>query len=158
MFRYLLQALLFSLILAIFCNCTEKGDVVDFKKKMLEEINSKRLNGCFCGEDSMPPVQELLYDESLEFAAQRHVHDMTENNFLSHIGSDGSTPSNRAADAGFMGAYIGENIARGFISVDEVMSRWFSSTEHCKTMMDPYYSFMGIAYEEYYWVQLFGSN
>jgi len=25
-------------------------------------------------------------------------------------------------------------------------------------MMDPHYHFMGVAYEDYYWVQLFGSD
>jgi len=157
MLKNFLLTQFYCLVTIIVCGCFEKNNE-DYKTQMLIELNKQRLNGCFCGEDSMPPVQELLYDESLEVAARRHVLDMTENNFFDHIGSDGSTPQRRAADAGFTGAYIGENIARGFISVEDVMSRWTSSVEHCKTMMDPHYYFMGVAYEDYYWVQLFGSD
>lgn len=138
-------------------NCSKKNDV-DFKTHMLNELNKQRLKGCVCGEDSMPPVDILEYDEALENAAERHVLDMSDNDFLSHIGTDGSTPQLRASEAGFTGAFIGENIARGFVTVNDVMARWLSSEEHCKTIMAPYFSYVGIAYKDYYWVQVYGSD
>ena len=115
-----------------------------------------RRNGCFCGDDSMPPVPEISWDESLELAAERHVKDMAANNFLSHYGSDGSTPYSRITDAGFDGAFLGENIARGYITIQDVMEQWKKSPSHCKTIMDLHYSYMAVAYEDYYWVQVFG--
>ena len=77
---------------------------------------------------------------------------------FSHIGTDGSTPPRRALEAGFEGAYIGENIARGYITIADVMKQWKNSESHCKTMMDGHFNFMAVAYEEYYWVQMFGSD
>jgi len=149
---------IFILALLIFINCCNENNSENFENQILTEVNKLRIEGCLCGEDTMPPVQELQWDEALESAAERHVMDMTENLFFDHIGSDGSTPTERAYDAGFTGAYIGENIARGFVTVNDVMSRWKNSEFHCKTIMDYHYYFMGVAYEDYYWVQLFGSN
>ena len=144
-------------ILVILIICCENHSE-NFNEQILTEVNKLRTEGCVCGDDTMPPVQQLRWDESLEAAALRHVTDMTENFFFDHIGSDGSTPFQRAADAGFPGAFIGENIARGFVTVDDVISRWLNSADHCKTMMDFHYDFMGVSYKDYYWVQLFGSN
>ena len=157
MLKNFLTIYFFWLVQLFLCGCGEKNKE-DYKTQMLIEINELRLSGCMCGEDSMPPVKELAYDESLENAAKRHVLDMTENNFLDHYGTDGSTPQKRALDAGFTGAYIGENIARGFVSVHDVMLRWTESEEHCKTIMSSYFAYVGVAYEDYYWVTVFGSD
>ena len=127
------------LIPIILCGCGEKNE--DYKTQILIEINEMRTSGCMCGEDSMPPVRALAYDENLEAAARRHVQDMLDNEFFSHFGSDRSTPNSRASDAGFTGPYIGEK-----------------SEEHCKTIMSYYFSFVGVAYEDYYWVTVFGSD
>ena len=140
----------------ILCGCGEKNE--DYKTQILIEINEMRTSGCMCGEDSMPPVRALAYDENLEAAARRYVQDMLDNGFFDHLGSDRSTPNSRASDAGFTGPYIGENIARGYISAQGVMQGWKESEEHCKTIMSYYFSFVGVAYEDYYWVTVFGSD
>ncbi len=157
MLKKILLHLYYCLWIVISFGCFENNKV-DFKTQMLIEINKQRLGGCFCGQDSMPPVDELIYSEILESAAERHVTDMTDNDFFDHIGTDGSTPQKRAIDAGFTGAYIGENIARGYIEVDDVMLSWLSSNEHCRTIMSPYFSCVGVAQKDYYWVQVFGSD
>jgi uncharacterized protein YkwD len=128
------------------------------RDEMLFEINKLRSSGCFCGPDSMPPVPELKWDASLTQAATRHVTDMVTHEFFNHIGSDGSTPASRALDAGYAGAYIGENIARGYITLKDVMDRWESSESHCKSMMDFHYLYIGAAADQFYWVQVLGSE
>lgn len=144
-------------ILVVLVSC-RKPTEEDFKESFLTEVNRMRTEGCVCGTDSMPPVQEVSWDESLEAAAERHVQDMAANRFLSHYGSDGSTPYLRVTEAGFEGAFFGENIARGYVTIQDVMKQWRNSEGHCKTIMDDHYYFMAVAFEDYYWVQLFGSN
>jgi uncharacterized protein YkwD len=156
-------SILFCVVICILCLSSECGNNDDspeeiLKREMLSEINQIRLTGCLCGQDSMPSVPELQWDEALTSAAKRHVLDMSTNNFLSHSGSDGSTPANRAIDAGYAGVYIGENIARGFSTTHDVMNRWKSSESNCKTIMDKNYFFIGAATNYYYWTQVFGSN
>ena len=148
----------FAAIVLVVLACGHDDPAEVLKREMLSEVNKLRTSGCICGEDTMPPVQEVVWDESLTIAAKRHLNDMIDNDFFNHIGSDGSTPASRASDAGFEGAYIGENIARGYINVQDVMNRWKNSENHCKTIMDFHYLYLGFAADQYYWVQLFGSD
>ncbi|MBN1949967.1 MAG: CAP domain-containing protein [Bacteroidales bacterium] len=144
-------------IISLFISCGKPSED-DFREGLLTEVNMLRKSGCWCGDDSMPPVQEVEWDELLELAAIRHVEDMSQNRFLNHYGSDGSTPYSRITDAGFDGSFFGENIARGYVTIQDVVGQWKNSPEHCKIMMDNHYHFMAVAYESYYWVQLFGSE
>lgn len=156
--KYFRNTLVLILTLLGFWACEDKPEINEFRTKLLEEVNLLRMQGCLCGEDTMPAVQEVFWDDALEIAAVRHVTDMSQNNHLDHVGTDDSTPPQRAEDAGFEGVFIGENIARGYITISDVMNQWKSSTAHCKAMMDGRFYFMAVAYEDYYWVQLFGSN
>lgn len=154
--RFIILFIIISLPFSLY-NCRETTEE-DFMFEVLREVNEMRLSGCFCGEDSMPPVREVLWDDALEAAAIIHVKDMAENNFFDHLGTDGSTPYQRIANAGFDGAFVGENIAHGYVTIDDVMNQWKASPEHCKIIMDDHYYFIAIAFQDYYWVQLFGSN
>lgn len=125
---------------------------------MLIELNKIRLSGCSCGDDTLPSIHVLAWDDALTSAAKRHTLDMSTKNFLNHVGSDGSTPLIRASDAGFPGIYIGENIARGYGSVDAVLEGWKNSEAHCKNLMNYRYNYMGVATMDYYWTLVLGSE
>jgi uncharacterized protein YkwD len=84
--------------------------------------------------------------------------DMATHNFLNHVGTDGSTPAIRASEAGFEGIYVGENIAHGYSSVEEVIIGWKNSEAHCKNLMSYHYHFMGVATSDYYWTLVLGSE
>ena len=63
------------------------------EEAFLDLINLYRI------ESGVPPL--LGVSQTLETAAREHTHDMTVNNFLDHIGSDGRNPGQRAWDAGY---------------------------------------------------------
>jgi uncharacterized protein YkwD len=144
-------------ILLLCCRDDDSPEEI-LKRKMLIEINRIRLSGCSCGNDTLPPTQVVAWSDDLTSAAKRHTLDMSTKNFLNHVGSDGSTPANRASEAGFQGTYIGENIARGYRSVDEVILGWKSSEAHCKNIMNYHYKYMGVATIDYYWTLVLGSE
>ena len=123
---------------------------------MLNQVNALRQTGCQCGSVYMPPVAPLKWNAQLELAAEAHVKDMYTNNYFSHIAPDGSSPIQRAQNAGYTGQYVGENIARGYTDLSSVMTAWQNSESHCQAMMDSLYSEMGAARESDYWVQEFG--
>jgi uncharacterized protein YkwD len=123
---------------------------------MLEEVNKLRRVGCQCGTIFMPPVQELTWNNALKSAAASHAKDMYENNYLDHISPNGTSPIIRAMEAGYTGNYVGENIARGYFKMGEVMNAWKNSESHCIAMMDSLYYEMGAAQVADYWVQEFG--
>lgn len=47
---------------------------------------------------------------------------------------------------------IGENLARGQITIDEVIEDWQESPTHCRLLMNPKFKEMGAAHMGQYWV------
>jgi uncharacterized protein YkwD len=145
------------IFLAGFCGCKKEALSEDvLRQEMLKEVNSIRRSGCQCGNDWMPAVQELTWNQQLESAAQFHAKDMHDRNYFDHISPEGTSPIQRAQTAGYSGLYVGENIGRGYTTVQEVVAAWKKSEAHCRAMMDSLYKEMGVALYEEYWVQELG--
>ena len=68
----------------------------------------------------------LGLDPKLTVAAQQHSQDMATTQNMDHIGSDGSSPSDRISKAGFQWQSDGENVAEGQTSMQQVMHDWVS--------------------------------
>jgi uncharacterized protein YkwD len=148
----------FIILLLIFCSCSKDEEIKeDLSIGMLTEVNKLRKEGCQCGPDSMPPVPEVKWNNALQFAAERHAEDMYKNNYFSHLSLDGKPPAQRALEAGYSGNDVGENIAKGYTTIKEVMNGWKNSESHCKLMMDSLYSEMGAGRYKDYWVLDFGN-
>jgi uncharacterized protein YkwD len=142
----------------LLCSCS-KDEVVPVRNlsvQMLEAVNKLRREGCQCGTQYMPSVHELTWNDTLELSAKRYVAEMHDNNFLDHISPTGTSPIQRAAQAGYTGNYVGENIARGYYTLKQVMDAWKNSESHCVEMMDSLYYEMGAAQDSDYWDQEFG--
>ncbi len=83
----------------------------------------------------------------LTAAAQGHADDLARHRNFGHIGSDGSTASDRIARAGYgkysWGYRIGENWAH-FRNVADAMALWMESTAHRNNILHPLMREMGI--------------
>jgi uncharacterized protein YkwD len=122
---------------------------------MLAAINQLRSEGCDCGAETMPPVPALAWNEKLEAAAVRHSDDMAANEFMAHEGSDGSRVGGRVTSAGYDWSSVGENVAHGYPTVEQVMEGWKNSEGHCKNMMNGAFTEFGAAVNDDYWTQVF---
>ena len=135
-----------------------------FEVGVLEAVNRVRAEGASCGGEPQPPVPALTRDVLLEHSARLHSLDMAEQRYLAHESLDGRTLADRVADAGYEGSPIGENIAQGQGSVDEVMDGWMNSPGHCTNIMSPSYRAVGVGYAELEggdgprWTQNFGGR
>jgi uncharacterized protein YkwD len=129
----------------------------NFRKEMLARVNAVRAKGCTCGGVKMVPVKPLRWNDKLEESAQRHAEDMSKNTHFSHTGTDGSDIAKRITDAGYNWGLIGENIAWGYMDMNQVIQGWVKSAGHCKQMMTQGYIEMGAAQNGKYWVQDFGA-
>ena len=98
-------------------------------------------------------LNPLLWCDALAVAARVHSEDMGRNDFISHTGSDGSSPTDRAVAAGwerstrYMG--VGENAARGQRTPQAVVDGWMNSPGHRDNILRPTYTYIGIGYV--YW-------
>jgi uncharacterized protein YkwD len=109
-----------------------------------------------------PPVAA---SSSLDAAAQRYAEEMLRGRFYSHQSPAGETAGDRAAAAGYGPiSYLGENIAKGLFSPDEVVERWLGSRGHRQNILHPMAAEMGIGVAfgdtpdgfQVLWVQMFG--
>jgi len=148
----------FSVLLCLLFYSCKKDQVPaeNVRQEMLTAVNNLRTTGCTCGTTYMPPVPIAKWNDKLEVAAAEHAKDMSVNKYFDHIAPNGSSPIQRAQEAGYTGMYIGENIGSGYNTVQQVMDAWKKSEDHCKAMMDSLYTELGAARYNTFWVQEFG--
>ncbi|MEL6934103.1 MAG: CAP domain-containing protein [Pseudomonadota bacterium] len=77
----------------------------------------------------------LQVSQVLTKIAAQHAHDMSRHGFFSHTGSDGSSISDRARDAGYQFCIIAENIAKGQTTLGDVLNAWRNSKGHRQNML-----------------------
>ncbi len=83
-------------------------------------------------EEDLPP---LKFAPLLANAAQIQAEDMAEHDEMKHEGSDGSTSSERIKRAGYRSLVTGENVAKWYPDVAEVMQAWFDSPHHKENIL-----------------------
>jgi uncharacterized protein YkwD len=134
-----------------------------FEDQVLTLVNQRRAAGATCGGVAKPPVAPLTVDARLRCAARVHSRDMGTNNFMSHTGSNGSTPWQRITSAGYTYTRAAENVAAGYGTPSAVVAGWMSSTGHCNNIMDARLLHLGVGYfyapnstYKHYWTQDFG--
>ncbi|MBO3800504.1 MAG: PKD domain-containing protein [Candidatus Brockarchaeota archaeon] len=111
--------------------------------------------------NGLPP---LSLSNTLTTAAQLHSEDMASRNYFSHTTPEGKTFVDRIREAGYTYATcLGENIAAGFSTAQEVFEAWKNSPGHNQNMLDPCFKAIGIglAYSasstyKWYWTTDFG--
>ncbi len=85
-------------------------------------------------------------DRRLIAAARRHARDMASNDFMSHVGSDGSRSGSRADAAGYRWRLIAENIAAGPDDALAVIALWMESPGHRHNLLTPDAVHAGLAH------------
>ncbi|HKA84343.1 MAG TPA: CAP domain-containing protein [Acidimicrobiales bacterium] len=103
--------------------------------------------------------QPLAVSDALTAAAQGHSDDMAANNYFSHTSLEGATASDRAEAAGFRGSALGENIAAGQRTPQDVMAAWMGSEGHRDNILNCDYTVIGVGLNDdgWYWTQMFGT-
>lgn len=94
-----------------------------------EEVNRMR------SEHGLDPVAT---DARLDAAAQAYAEEMRDRGFYQHVSPEGARPFDRAAAAGWTGSpEVGENIAKGLFTPDQMVDRWMNSSGHRKNILRP---------------------
>ncbi len=129
--------------------------------RALQLVNGVRAKGARCGKELYGPAPPVTLSGTLDTVAFGHATDMATNNYFEHEDLKGKTPSDRVRATGYQEKLVGENIAYGPKSVDEVVQGWLDSAGHCENIMDPRFVEMGLGYatshdskHALYWVQV----
>ena len=129
--------------------------------RALQLVNEVRARGARCGDRSFGPAPPVRLSETLGGVAFGHADDMAKHNYFEHEDLSGHSPADRVRAVGYQEKLVGENIAYGPKSPEEVVQGWLDSPGHCENIMDPRFAEMGIAYAAgqasrrgLFWVQL----
>ena len=140
------------------------GDWQEAGKELLAQVNQVRAESRRCGAQSFEATDELNWSPLLAEVALAHSQDMADFNYFAHQGRDGSQVSDRASRTGYRWQRIGENLAAGQGSAQQVVAGWLDSPEHCANLMNPEFAEMGAAYvinpdsnAIRYWTQVLGT-
>lgn len=138
-----------------------------WEDEVLLLVNEYRAMGYNCdSQGSFEATTPVATDPMLRCAARLHSLDMYERGYFDHDNPDGVDPFERMAAAGFSGSYMGENIAQGQSSPEDVMRAWMESDGHCSNVMNPNYTLIGVGFHpgsdsdrraQRYWTQNFGA-
>lgn len=150
------------------------------KRDILEAINDVRKKRIDCndGNGMIGPSMLLMWNDNLYSAALEHSIDLATTDTFSHLGSGKATDrtglklkresyfDERIEMNGYKNASsVGENIAAGQTSIDEVVDAWLASPDHCANLVNPVFKEVGVAIafdetSEYgiYWTQNLGDR
>ncbi len=90
-------------------------------------------------------LNPLAIDSRLSAAARSHSRDLARRNAMSHRGSDGSYPKDRARRAGYNPRLASENVAVGWSSTADVIGIWKGSSGHNANLLRRGARHMGMA-------------
>lgn len=132
-------------------------DLAQVRAAVLARVNAERRRA---------GVSPLKANPLLDRAAQRHAEDMLRRGYFAHESPEGDKVRERARDAGYDWRAIGENIALGQTSVDEVMDTWMKSPGHRRNILDPDFKELGVGLalgrsgdsHRVLWAQAFGTR
>jgi hypothetical protein len=137
------------LFMEIIASQYQSAAMSTFERQVFVLVNQER------SKYNLAPLSE---DDRLSSAARAHSQDMSDNNLLSHVSSDGRTAGDRITAAGYRWNLYGENIARGYGSPEVVMNGWMSSSGHRANILNPSFCDLGVGHVPTgnYWTQNFG--
>jgi len=131
------------------------ADLERVRQRMLAGVNEKRR------ALRLPPLRE---SPRLDRAAQEHAEDMIRRSYYGHQSPEGSTAMERVRRSGYRAVAVGENIAEGQNTPDEVLEGWMNSPVHREHIVSLVYREIGLGRGfgkngrgyEIVWVQVFG--
>jgi len=141
-----------------------RQDLAGVSRTVLQLTNEARANPRRCGSRPFPPAPPLTLEATLGNVALAYARDMAAFSYMDHTGRDGSSPQARITRSGYRWSEVGENLARGIMTPEEVVAGWLHSPEHCANLMAPQFRQMGVAFAVnphdeagVYWAMEFGT-
>jgi uncharacterized protein YkwD len=150
-------ALSCTMIAANASGTSSKAKRTDFEMKVLELTNKERAKA---------GLGPLVLADRLCNSAEWKAEDMADRNYFDHADGSGKDFVDRAEQYGYGDwTFLGENIAAGQRTPEEVVAEWMASPGHRKNILKPQFKEIGLGYADdshssykRYWVQEFGTR
>jgi uncharacterized protein YkwD len=133
-------------------------------RRVLQLTNQARARARRCGPTPFAAAPPLVLNATLGHVALTYAQEMATYGYMDHTGRDGSSPAARITRSGYRWREVGENLASGIMTPEQVIAGWLHSPDHCANLMDPLFSQMGVAFAVsshreagVYWAMEFGT-
>ena len=127
------------------------------ESQFIVEVNKARSTARVCGNKKYPAAPALVLNSKLTLASYKHSLDMSENQFLEHVSSNGDTLVERMQEVNYVWSAVGENLAHNQKTIQQVIEDWLSSPGHCSNLMSSDYTQAGVAVVNWYWTQVYAT-
>jgi len=128
------------------------------KFQLIDSVNMER------AKMALPPLRAHI---DLETSAQRHAQDMKNRDYFSHENPDGLRSNDRIKATGYgiinaqecrcsYKVYLGENLAKGQTTIEQVVREWMESPTHRDAILSKDYDEIGVGIVDDIWVLNFG--
>ncbi|QBY01620.1 CAP domain-containing protein [Rhodophyticola sp. CCM32] len=97
-------------------------------------------------------IRPLVHSPALQAAAQAHADDLQVTGGIGHVGSDGSTLSDRINRSSYTACFAAENVARGQPDTRSAVASWANSPGHRANMVNANATQFGFANAGDVWV------
>jgi uncharacterized YkwD family protein len=121
---------------------------LSFEKTVADLVNMYR------AENDLPP---LTLSAELSGAARIKSRDMCDKNYFAHISPTYGSAADMLIGFNISFSYMGENIAKGFSSAEQVVNSWMNSPGHRANILNPNYKQIGVGHVSNggIWTQIF---
>lgn len=117
----------------------DPDDTAQVRFRMLDSVNAFRRRA---------GAEELVLNAELIAAAAMHSRDMAVQNRPWHVGSDGSSPADRAARAGYNGTVLGETISETYAAELATITAWMARADTRDVLTDASARDLGVAFHQ----------
>ena len=107
------------------------------------EISPENIVRVINQERQSAGLSPLNSDQNLEKAALSKSADMLARNYFDHY-AFGLTPWMFIVKSGYEYSVAGENLAKGFLSSEEIVGAWMNSPSHRSNILNPQYEDIGV--------------
>ncbi|MFE4710046.1 MULTISPECIES: CAP domain-containing protein [unclassified Paenibacillus] len=122
------------------------GQAGTYTQQIVTLVNKERAAA------GLSPVSAL---DSLNKVAAAKATDMRSNNYFDHTSPTYGSPFDMMKSFGITYRAAGENIAMGQRSPEEVMTAWMNSPGHRANILNKDFNYIGVGFDNNYWVQEF---
>jgi uncharacterized protein YkwD len=138
-----------------FPDCLEPVDAVAWRAEVLTLVNDER---------AAVGLDALVRNQTLEEEADEYACEMIHYNFFAHVNPvTGTTLADRTEAIGYDYVLVGENLAAGLDTPQQVVQAWMDSPGHRANILEPQFTELGVGVRGggahgTYWVQEFGRS
>ena len=133
--KTVLSALFFSIALVGGATPAFANDLVGQETAIIDQTNQVRI------EAGLPA---LTTDSRLMRSAAAKAADMATKGYFDHADSLGNRMGYWIAPQGYVYSLAGENLAKGYKSLDRLMNAWIASPTHYKNLVEPKFTDIGV--------------